>query len=122
MAQLSHNSISLLREQLRSIRDDAKCDFTADFKRIESIWNEVKAQHETNERELINRLTVDHELELTDIRKLLSMKNEEVHELQAENSKLLEKLANNALAAETSKTRKYSFLFGTFFFKSTNRF
>lgn len=108
MSQLSRNSISLLREQLRTIKDGANCDkayFFAEFKQIENIWNDLKVQHETNERELINRLTVDHELELTDVRKLLSMKSDEVAELRAENSKLLEKLANSELAAEKSKNR-----------------
>lgn len=112
MSQLSRNSISLLREQLRTIIDGANCDkayFAAECKRIENIWSDLKLQHETNERELINRLTVDHELELTDIRKLLSMKNGEVAELRAENSKLLEKLANSELAAEKSKNRKSFF-------------
>lgn len=109
MGQLSRNSISLLREQLRTIKDGANCDkayFAAEFKRIETIWTDLKIQHETNERELINRLTVDHELELTDVRKLLSIKNDEVLELRAENSKLLEKLANSELEAENSINRK----------------
>lgn len=109
MGQLSRNSISLLREQLRTIKDGANCDkayFAAEFKRIETIWTDLKIQHETNERELINRLTVDHELELTDVRKLLSIKNDEVLELRAENSKLLEKLANSELEAEKSINRK----------------
>lgn len=117
MSQLSRNSISLLREQLRTINDGANCDkdyFAAEFKRIANIWNDLKVQHETNERELINRLTVDHELELTDVRKLLSMKCDEVAELRAENSKLLEKLANSELSAEKSKNRKFIFNFSKF--------
>lgn len=108
MGQLSRNSISLLREQLRLIKDDANCDknnFATEFQKIESIWTEIKELHECNERELINRLTVDHELELTDVRKLLTIKTDEVADLEAENSKLLEKLANSELDAETSKSR-----------------
>lgn len=114
MSRLSRNSISFLREQLRTIKDGANCDkayFVAEWKQIENIWSDLKVQYETNERELINRVTVDHELELTDVRKLLSMKSDEVAELRAENSKLLEKLANSELAAEESKNRKFFFSF-----------
>lgn len=106
MSQLSRNSIALLRAQLRTIKDEANCDkanFAAEFQKIESTMATIKEQHETGERELINRLTVDHELELTDIRKVLSNKDDELIELRTENSKLLEKLANVELKAETSE-------------------
>lgn len=111
MAQLSHHSIELLREQLRVVKDGVNCDkkdFAAEFKKIETIWSDLKEQNETNEREIINRLTVDHELELTDVRKLLTMKTDEVAEMKIENSKLLEKLANSELETETSKARSSS--------------
>lgn len=111
MAQLSRNSIELLREQLRVVKDDVNCDkndFAAEFKRIETTWSNLKEQNATNEREIINRLTVDHELELTDVRKLLTIKTDEVAELKIDNSKLLEKLANSELETETTKTRSSS--------------
>lgn len=111
MAQLSRDSIELLREQLREVKDNVNCDkkdLTAEFQRIDTMWTNLKEQNATNEREIINRLTVDHELELTDVRKLLEIKGDEVAELKIENSKLLEKLANSELETETSKTRSSS--------------
>lgn len=108
MSQLSRNSIALLREQLRTIKDEANCDkahFAAEIQKIESTWITINGQHDEHERELINRLTVDHELELTDIRKILMTKDDLLIELRAENSKLLEKLANTELEAEKSETK-----------------
>lgn len=111
MAQLSRDSIELLREQLRGVKDNVNCDkkdLAAEFQRIDTMWTNLKEQNATNEREIINRLTVDHELELSDVRKLLDIKGDEVAELKIENSKLLEKLANSELETETSKTRSSS--------------
>lgn len=105
MGQLAGNSISLLREQLRVIKENADCDKTIELQKVEEAWIEFKGIAERNERELIHRLTVDHELELTDVRKLLSVKTNEVDDLKAENSKLLRRLADSKLDAETSKTR-----------------
>lgn len=105
MGQLARNSISLLREQLRVIKDNVDCDKTIEFRKIEEMWTKLKEMNECNERELIHRLTVDHELELTDVRKILSNKTNEIDDLKAENSKLLGKLVNSELDAETSKTR-----------------
>lgn len=111
MAQLSRDSIELLREQLRGVKDNVNCDkkdLAAEFQKIDTMWTNLKEQNATNEREIINRLTVDHELELNDVRKLLGIKGDEVAELKIENSKLLEKLANSELETETSKTRSSS--------------
>lgn len=105
MGQLARNSISLLREQLRVIKDNVDCDKTIEFRKIEEMWTKLKEMNECNERELIQRLTVDHELELNDIRKILSVKTNEMGYLEADNAKLLEKLVNCELDAETSKTR-----------------
>lgn len=111
MAELSRNSIELLREQLREVKDEVNCDkkdLATEFQKIETAWSNLSEQHATNEREIIHRLTVDHELELTDVRKILQLKGDEVTELKAENSKLLEKLANSELETETAKARSSS--------------
>lgn len=112
MAQLSRKSIELLREQLNVVKNDVNCDkdsFANELKKIETTWTNITEQNAQNEREIINRLTVDHELELesvrTDIRNTLTKKADEIADLKAENSKLLEKLANSELETETSKTR-----------------
>lgn len=96
MSQLSLNSISLLREQLRSIKEDSHCDkeeLAAEFKRLDEAWIRIKAQTETNERELINRLTVDHELELNDMRTSMLAKDDEIASLNCDNVELKHKMA-----------------------------
>lgn len=106
MSQLSYNSIALLRDQLRSIKEGATCDksnFAAEFQKIENTWSTIKDQSANHERELINRLTVDHELELNDIRKSITAKDDEIAALTCDNRKLLEKLANAELDIEKSK-------------------
>lgn len=95
MSHLSLNSISLLREQLRAIREDSHCDkaqLADNFKRIEDIWNRIKIETENNERELINRLTVDHELELNDMRKSMLAKDDELAEIKCDNNALQVKI------------------------------
>lgn len=111
LAELSRKSIEMLRAQLNDVKADVNCDkksLAIELKKIETTWTDIKVQNEQNERELINRLTVDHELELTDVRNLLTKKTDEVADLTAENSKLLEKLANSELETETTKTRSAS--------------
>lgn len=112
MAHLSRKSIEMLRAQLNVVKNDVNCDkdsFANELKKIETTWTNIKEQNEQNEREIINRLTVDHELELesvrTDNQNTLTKKADEIADLKAENSKLLEKLANSELETETSKSR-----------------
>lgn len=103
MSQLSLNSIALLRDQLRNVGDDVnsnRANFASDFERIENTWSSLKQQQENSERELVNQLTVDHELELNDIRKGLTTKDDEIAALKCDNRKLLEKLANTKLESE----------------------
>lgn len=103
MGQLSLDSIALLRGQLRAIGDDVnsnRTSFSSEFDKIENTWSSLKRQHDNSERELVNRLTVDHELELNDIRKGLTTKDDEIAALKCDNSKLLGKLANTELESE----------------------
>lgn len=102
----------MLRAQLNVVKSDVNCDkdsFANELKKIETTWTNIKEQNEQNEREIINRLTVDHELELESVRtdhlNTLTKKADEIADLKAENSKLLEKLANSELETETSKSR-----------------
>lgn len=103
MSQLSLSSIALLRDQLRAIGNDVNCNrtnFSSEFEKIENAWTSLKQQQVSSEREVVNRLTVDHELELNDVRKCLTTKDDEIAALKCDNSKLLEKLANTKLESE----------------------
>lgn len=105
MSRLSNNSISLLCHELRSMKEDSQCDkmkMVEDFKRIEDTWNCFKSASEKSERELINRLTVDHELELNDMRKLMLKKEDTIDLLKCDNKALQARIqANETLAQET---------------------
>lgn len=106
MYHFSHSSIGLLRQQLRSMKDDigaGKTDFSAELRQIEGAWSSLNSQREIDGREQINRLTVDHELELDDMRKNLTAKDDEIAALKCDNSKLLENLVNTKLENEQSK-------------------
>lgn len=103
MSQLSLNSISLLREQLRSIKEDSLCDrmqLAEDFKHIEQTWNQFRTATENSERELINRLTVDHELELNDMRKVMLAKDDEIDVLKCDNKALQARIQSNETQAQ----------------------
>lgn len=109
MSQLSLSSIALLRDQLRAIGDDVNCNrtnFSSEFEKIENAWTSLKQQQVNSEREVVNRLTVDHELELNDVRKCLTTKDDEIAALKCDNSKLLEKLANTKLESERVAKQK----------------
>lgn len=96
MSQLSLNSISLLRAQLNAIKEESHCDkveLANNFQRIEQLWIRMKTEAENNERVLINRLTVDHELELNDLRTVMLAKDDEIAILKCDNSTLHTKLS-----------------------------
>lgn len=106
MHRLSYNSIGLLRKELSAIKNDTnkeKDNLLIEFDRLKESWTSLSAQRDNSEREQINRLTVDHELELDDIRKMLAMKDDELATLKCDNKKLLENLANTQLNGEQSK-------------------
>lgn len=87
MYSFASDSIVLLREQMRLIKADSQSDKTTiltEFKNISDTWSQLSEQSHIRESETINRLTVDHELELNDIKKYLMRKNEEIESLKGE--------------------------------------
>ncbi|XP_052868836.1 RB1-inducible coiled-coil protein 1 isoform X2 [Anopheles cruzii] len=87
--ELTQQSISVLREQLTSVRTESdanRAQFQAQLAAINRAWNDIQELARNRERETIQQLTVDHELEMNDLRKSIHQKDDEVQSLRADNS------------------------------------
>lgn len=87
MHQLSLDNIHQLRDQLQQTiqainanKETAQTDLVAIAKTCKVVEQEAK----NRERELVQRLTVDHELEMNDIRQNLNGKEEEIQSMKSE--------------------------------------
>lgn len=91
MHQASQESVTLLRQQISTIKADATSDKLAiqtDLDNLLRSWGELQAETKNHERELVQRLTVDHELEMNDLRQNLYVKDDEINSLKAEKTQL----------------------------------
>lgn len=107
MFELSNATISMLRHELQSIKEcnvSHRSTVEVQFEKIAETWDKIKDEMQIHEREVINRLTVDHELELNDIKKYLTIKNDEIETLKNEKATLVETVAN--LTAEQENRTK----------------
>lgn len=96
MYHASQESITLLRQQIGSIKADAageKQSLQAELDKLMKSWDEMKVGMKEHEREMVQRLTVDHELEMNDLRKSLFVKDDEINSLKNEKTQL-ETIAN----------------------------
>uniref|UniRef100_A0A2M3Z011 RB1-inducible coiled-coil protein 1 n=1 Tax=Anopheles braziliensis TaxID=58242 RepID=A0A2M3Z011_9DIPT len=86
---LSLRSISVLREQLANVRTESaanRAQFQAQLLAINQAWHDIQQVARNRERETIQQLTVDHELEMNDLRKSIHQKDEEIQSLRSDNS------------------------------------
>lgn len=91
MHQASQESINLLRQQISTIKEDAtneKQAIQAELENLLKSWDDLKAETKNHERELVQRLTVDHELEMNDLRETLFVKDDEINTLKSEKEQL----------------------------------
>lgn len=91
MYRISQESINLLKQQLIALKADVERENQAGKQQIELLikaYDDLKAETQNNERELIQRLTVDHELELNDLTKKLFVREDEISSLKSENEQL----------------------------------
>jgi RB1-inducible coiled-coil protein 1 len=111
MQRLSKESIDLLRQQIVTLKSDAMSENNAMKSHLEHLiksYDELKNETKNHERELIQRLTVDHELEMNDLSKKLFAKDDEISTLKSENEQLEERIKaceNDKLQLET-KTKE----------------
>ncbi len=107
MHNVCRNAVGLLREQLENIKKDSdsgKQSVEHQFEKIAETWDKIKDETRNQEREAINRLTVDHELELNDIKKYLNTKIEEIDALTIDKKRLDE--MHKRLVAEHEKDKE----------------
>lgn len=98
--------MTAMRERLRHIKDDSAIDRHAvesQFEKIAETWDKIKDETANREREVIHRLTVDHELELNDIKKYLTSRDDEIEKLK---SKLDIALAENTRLVEVQEAER----------------
>lgn len=91
MHRASQESITLLRQQISTIKADTtseKQSIQAELDNLLRSWDELKAETKNHERELVQRLTVDHELEMNDLRQSLYVKDDEINTLKSEKLQL----------------------------------
>lgn len=91
MQRASQESIKILRQQIGAIKADAASEkkaLQAELDNLMTSWGELKAATKDHERELVQRLTVDHELEMNDLRHVLFVKDDEVNTLKSEKLEL----------------------------------
>lgn len=98
MATLASEAITQLKDELNDLKDQ----LTTEKRYIDShccdvteIWERLIKTSEIKEREALQRLTVDHELEQSDLKKVIQGRNEEIQSLRAENQCLERSLIKN---------------------------
>ena len=91
MYQLSHDSLSLVKHQLKNVKTQSLCDkktIDMEFVKLNEMWERIQSETEQRERIMIQKLTVDHELELSDVKKSLLLKDEEIEALSNDKKEL----------------------------------
>lgn len=87
MYQASSESLTLLKQQLKSLKDDTegeKQELQVELDKLMHNFDFMKIETRNHERELVQRLTVDHELEMNDLKKSLYVKDDEIQTLKSE--------------------------------------
>ncbi|XP_049279867.1 RB1-inducible coiled-coil protein 1 isoform X1 [Anopheles funestus] len=87
--QLSQDSIMMLRDQLALVRTEAennRTQFQSELGAMNRAWNDIQQLARNRERETIQQLTVDHELEMNDLRKSVHQMDDEIQSLRSDNS------------------------------------
>lgn len=91
MHQASLESVAILRQEIRGIKADATNEKQALQSELDALmrsFDDLIAGTKNHERELVQRLTVDHELEMNDLRSTLFVKDDEINTLKSEKDQL----------------------------------
>lgn len=91
MYRLSQESTNLLKQQLITLKSEVLKESEAVKAQVDMLikaYEDLKNEMQNHERELIQRLTVDHELEMNDLTKKLFVREDEISTLKSENEQL----------------------------------
>lgn len=88
LSQLANIAITQLKEEIL----DIKAQYTEELRLVKAFcvdvnsqWEDLVKETEVKHREALQRLTVDHELEQSDLKKVIQSKCEEIQGLRKEN-------------------------------------
>lgn len=91
MYRISQESTKLLKQQLLDLKTNAMSEqqsMRTQLDQLVKAYDDLKTETHNHERELIQQLTVDHELEMNDLTKKLFMKEDEISTLKSEKEQL----------------------------------
>ncbi|XP_053694143.1 RB1-inducible coiled-coil protein 1 isoform X2 [Sabethes cyaneus] len=106
VCQLSQSSIVVLREQLSALRSENaahQTEFKVQLEAINRSWVDIQKAARNQERETVQQLTVDHELEMNDLRKSIHQKDDEIQSLRSDNSTMKANLIETVSKYESEK-------------------
>lgn len=95
MDDLSRENIVLLRTELKELQrhtEDNKSELQLNFKELMTAFQELLQKRDNKEQEIVQRLTVDHELEISEYKRVQQQNNAEIDLLKEENARLQEAL------------------------------
>lgn len=106
MQQLSLDSLTLLKQQLKQIKIQSKNDklvFAQEITKLSKAYENIENESKNREREVIQQMTVDHELELNDMKKSINLKDDEIQSLINDKSVMKVNHLDNILQHENEQ-------------------
>lgn len=113
LAELSNENIKLLKAELNDLRAkilNEKSDMNTTCQNLNSSWESLSIERDNKEREVLQRLTIDHESEISDYKRLSQIKEEEIKALRIEKSCLEMSLKNSGEENDALKEELEQFL------------
>ncbi|XP_055541305.1 RB1-inducible coiled-coil protein 1 isoform X2 [Wyeomyia smithii] len=106
VCHLLQSSICVLRMQLSEFKAkhlENEAAFKAQLEAISRSWIDIQEAARNRERETVQQLTVDHELEMNDLRKSIHQKDDEIQSLRSDNSTMKASLIETVSKYESEK-------------------
>ncbi|CRK91306.1 CLUMA_CG004981, isoform B [Clunio marinus] len=107
MHQAAQESINLLRHEISTIKFETtneKENIQKELTDLLHSWEDLKVEAQNHEREIVQRLTVDHELEMNDLRQSLYIKDDEINTLKSEKKELEKKIDEQEMKFKTENS------------------
>lgn len=106
MYRIAQQSIGLLKQQILDLKTHASNEnqmMRTQFDQLVKAYDDLRTETQNHERELIQRLTVDHELEMNDLTKKMFVKDDEIITLKSEKEQLEVKIKEERENFEAEK-------------------
>lgn len=99
LADMSRQNILVLKSELKELKSqivDHRAEINLQYGFLGSSWENLSVERDNKEREMLQRVTVDHELEISDHKRVHQAKDEEIKSLRRENLHLETTIRNSA--------------------------